>query len=617
MRVVAIDPAPGKKSTVFNGVEFSQLDVLELGEFIKQLVAGKEPALVCWDAPLTGPFDPANAGSHYSDFTQRPIERFFSRSESGFKRPEGISVLGYAGCPHWTISRSLLGLPRVGPFDTQQSRLPLKLISETNTELKSRPSVVEIHPALAAWLWCRTVRDPEASWVYKGTKGNKAERRKIQDEMWEIVLDRCGLDECLPQPRTDDEFDAAIGYILGKSFVQDGKRAPRRCLLLGDQAHGTFLLPNVRGLADAWMRWRVADGVKSIRTRSTAANARQFSANVKALPQFANQVGSQARSSTGAAIDVASNAVKQTANVAGDAFSRAKAGPKRAFASAATLADELLATVQGLLASSLAVDLNDLLQATVKGSATVYDKAMDAEYLRTFVGGGNHRLFDHGHTVAGAWEAVRNASPDDSFIEEALGFAEAIFKDLTTPKGLPIANWDKATYDSTAAYLQSNFGIPKDWFYDINSYDAPELLAGAIGLVSVVFSWNEKDTEKFSKLVGNMGVAAVFSANPVLMIVTLTSLSRAFHKAEHSGEYVEAVDGLLKGGIGTGATLAAAAQIAVFGGPAGLTLLTGLTAGILVNRATKDLSVAQLHQFILERTTAAATEISGLVQAGT
>ncbi len=92
--------------------------------------------------------------------------------------------------------------------------------------------------------------------------------------------------------------------------------------------------------------------------------------------------------------------------------------------------------------------------------AAAYDKAMDAEYLRTAIGGGNRRMFDGGHDLAGAWEAVRNTSPDDTFIEEALGYVEALFKDLTAPKGLPIASWDKSAYDQIANGLQSNFGIP-------------------------------------------------------------------------------------------------------------------------------------------------------------
>ena len=82
-----------------------------------------------------------------------------------------------------------------------------------------------------------------------------------------------------------------------------------------------------------------------------------------------------------------------------------------------------------------------------KGPVTTYDQAMDAEYLATHIGGGNHRLFDGGHTIAGAFEAVRAASPDDGLIEEGLGFVQGMFRDLTTTKGLPLANWDERTYD--------------------------------------------------------------------------------------------------------------------------------------------------------------------------
>lgn len=616
MRVIAIDPAPGKKSTVFDGADFLQCTAAELREFVNEIASKKEAVLVCWDAPLTGPFDPATAGSYRFDFTKRPIERFFSLEETGFKTPKGISVLGYGACPHWTISRSIIGLPRVGPFDRQENKLPLNLVTAFSDKIRSRKSVVEIHPGLAAWLWCRGERGADANWVYKGSKGSKGskdEMRRAREEMWEIAFARSGFEEELPHPETDDEFDAAIGYILGKLFMLDGVKAPRRSLILGDSEYGAFLLPNVPGLADAWIHWKDAVGVKPTFENRSSNNQshtpEDTAGGLRSVSKFAAAAGSNVKKSAASALDASASAAKQTTNAAGEVLTQAISGSKQQFSSVAALADELLGTVQGLLASSLAIDLNEMLQATVKGSATIYDKAMDADYLRTSIGGGGHRMFDGGHTLSGAWEAVRGASPDDSFIEEAVGFLEAMFKDMTTPKGLPIANWDKATYDNAAAYMQSSFGIPKDWFYDVNSYDAPELLAGVIGLVSVIFSWNEEDTEKFSRLVGNMGVAAVFSANPILMIVTVTSLARAFHKAEHSGEYLTAVDGLLKGGIGTGATLAAASQIAVFGGPAGLTLLAGLATGVLVNRATQNISVVQLHQFIMERTTAAATEV--------
>ena len=71
-------------------------------------------------------------------------------------------------------------------------------------------------------------------------------------------------------------------------------------------------------------------------------------------------------------------------------------------------------------------------------------------------------------------------------------------------------------------------------------------------------------------------------------------------------------NGHLKGGIGAGASLAAVAQIGVVGGPAGLALLVGLSAGILVNRATEKVSVVQIGQFVAERAAVAATETKRL-----
>lgn len=287
-------------------------------------------------------------------------------------------------------------------------------------------------------------------------------------------------------------------------------------------------------------------------------------------------------------------------------------GSRKAIESAVPTANGLLATTQGLLASALSTDVNALVQNMVKGPATIYDKAMDAEFLATSIGGGNHRMFDGGHTIFGAIKAVRDASPDDTVVKEAMGFLDSLFKDMSTPKGLPLANWDKTTYDQVAEYLQSNLGIPKDWFYDLNSYDAPELIGGVIGVVATALSWNRAETEEFAKLVGGMGVSALVAANPLLLVVTVVALARAFHKAHHAGEYVEFVDGQLKGGIGAGASLAAASRIAVVGGPAGLALLAGLAAGVLVNKATQEVSVGQIGRFVAERARIAAADTKGL-----
>ena len=292
-----------------------------------------------------------------------------------------------------------------------------------------------------------------------------------------------------------------------------------------------------------------------------------------------------------------------------EAVDRVVAGSGKALETVTPLADRLLSTTQGLLASRLSDDLNGLLANLVTGPATIYDKAMDGKYLATSIGGGNHRMFDGGHSIVGAFRAVRDASPDDTVIQEAMGFVEGMFKDMTTPKGLPITTWDKASYDQVAEFLKSNFGIPKDWFYDLNSYNAPGLLGGIVGVLATALSWNRADTESFSKLVGGMALPAVLRANPLLLIVTVVALARAFHKAHRTGDYTAMADGAFSGAVGAGASLAAASQIAVLGGPAGLGLLAGVCAGILAHKAAEKVRVAEIGRFAAESATSAAEEV--------
>jgi hypothetical protein len=44
--------------------------------------------------------------------------------------------------------------------------------------------------------------------------------------------------------------------------------------------------------------------------------------------------------------------------------------------------------------------------------ATLVSKGMDSEYIRTHIGGGWHRLYDGGHSLAGSWNVVGSSLPD-------------------------------------------------------------------------------------------------------------------------------------------------------------------------------------------------------------
>ena len=261
---------------------------------------------------------------------------------------------------------------------------------------------------------------------------------------------------------------------------------------------------------------------------------------------------------------------------------------------------QTFATVQGLLANAdLSRTINDWLQGMVSGSPTIYDRAMDATYNTTHIGGGFHRMFDGSHTIPGAFEAVRNASPDDNIFQEAAGLLQALARDATTPRGLPLVNWDQDTFNRLAETL-GGLGISRDWLIDLVSYDAVELVGSSIGVVAIALNWNNEDIEEFTTIVGGMGMSAAVSANPLLLIVTIVALAKAFHTARKTGDWKEFTDGLAKGGICTGAVLLVTSTL---GGPAVVVLLTGLCVGIAAHRVTENVSIVEVGQFVVRQVT--------------
>ena len=293
-------------------------------------------------------------------------------------------------------------------------------------------------------------------------------------------------------------------------------------------------------------------------------------------------------------------AVKRGASVVSESVTQVARSARVQLADLSTLS-------VGALASTLSTDLNSALASLAEGSATIYDKAMDAEYLTTHIGGGSHRMFDGGHTLWGALKATRDASTEDTLSQEAFGYMQGLFRDGTTPKGLPLANWDKATYDNVSGYLDSHFGIPKEWFYDLNSFDAAEVLGASVGAVSLVLCWNRADAEQFGKLVGGLGLSAALTANPLLIVVAVVAFAKAFHKARAEGRTAEAIDGGARGLLTSGAVLGSVSLVTMAGGPAALALLVGLVVGLAVSRLASNVSATEVARALAGRLQVAAT----------
>lgn len=184
------------------------------------------------------------------------------------------------------------------------------------------------------------------------------------------------------------------------------------------------------------------------------------------------------------------------------------------------------------------ISQTDILRWTegiTKSAATKFDKALDAKYLQNAIGGGNHRLYDGGHTLQGAYDNVTNmcAMTGCTTTEKWNGLMGALWKDITTPKGLPFFNMNKITYDNMANWLTNTIpGTNKAWVYDMLSFDALEIVSSTMSIVGVIFLLNKNDMEKLSMLLGNIGVVSVASANPLLAIVGIVTIAYAIFKGK-------------------------------------------------------------------------------------
>lgn len=339
---------------------------------------------------------------------------------------------------------------------------------------------------------------------------------------------------------------------------------------------------------------------KQVADATVSGSRRAAEAAGAAAASTARVVGASAKTAAAASASAGQVIGSGAAKVGATSGRAVATGARWLFDSTTAQTARVFAAAQGLVASDLSPQLNKLVQEAVKGKATVFDKAMDAVFIDTGIGGSYHRLFDGGHTIYGAFRAAHGASPDDSLIQETLGAIQGLLRDVSTPRGLPLATWDKETFDAVAASLDSNFGIPKRWLYDLNTYDVGELVGGTVGMVSLIFGWNKAETESFGSLAAGMSMSAAVSANPLLLAVSVVAFGRAFHKANHADEYVELAEGALKGAIGTGSSLGAIALVGVAGGPAGVALLAGVAAGVLVHTATKDVTLEAISQFVKE-----------------
>jgi hypothetical protein len=197
--------------------------------------------------------------------------------------------------------------------------------------------------------------------------------------------------------------------------------------------------------------------------------------------------------------------------------------------------------------------------------ATLFSKAMDAEYLRTHIGGGWHRLYDGGHSLVGSWKAVSSSLPDLGTLHQLRIWANEYWKDLITTRGMPIFILDHADQVS-------------EYFKHLDCVNVAQLIGGDICGVSIYCNWNDP-----AKLVASATAtecSGIVYANVVAPLVSLIALGRAYFligKSEQD-DLQDLIAPALKGLSRSGATVLLITAI-----PGGF--LLHLSSGIVISLA--------------------------------
>lgn len=304
--------------------------------------------------------------------------------------------------------------------------------------------------------------------------------------------------------------------------------------------------------------------------------------------------------------------LKDLGRATGDAAGRAAAAVTSIDArdAAASAASWIAQSCNLALASDLAGAADRWMHHTFKSATTAYDRAMDAEYIRTHIGGGLHRLFDGGHDLLGAWRAARDAVPDDTRIEEIQGYLIGLWHDVVTPMGLPVVTWDIETYRAFSATLQHALHVSPGWVSDMASYTATELGGSIAGVASLLLNLQRNDVARYAELCASLSISGAAGGNPVLVAIAIVAALKGAHEAHKTGEWSKWGVAVGKGAATTGVS---AGVIALVGGMTGGVL--AIPAAICTKVALDKLEKLARRRFAAVSIAAFETEMRMTLQA--
>jgi hypothetical protein len=227
--------------------------------------------------------------------------------------------------------------------------------------------------------------------------------------------------------------------------------------------------------------------------------------------------------------------------------------------------------------------LDQWLAATFNHNFDAYDRAIDAVYNATHVGGSQlHHLVDGQHSLLGALAAVKDVAADDGFARELAQASEHLLRDTASVSGTNVLYSIEPDTFQKVAGVAAHAGVSKSYLADAMTVNGSELLGGAIGLAAAIVVARRGQPEDLSRLSGAMLASSFASANPALLGVAGASMAYALYKGEGKRAC------LVQAGRGAVVSGSVILVTNVLGGPVWWGCLAGMGTAVLVGKALDD-----------------------------
>ena len=268
------------------------------------------------------------------------------------------------------------------------------------------------------------------------------------------------------------------------------------------------------------------------------------------------------------------------------------------------LAESLAWISQITSESALSKSLERISADSFNTLSNAYTKALDGAFAEgglksgiDYISPTTHRIDIPGHTLLDAVQKIKDALPDDTKWQEFKGLISSLASDMSSVTGLPISVLGKDSRESITAILEK-VGISESKFVDLWSQNTVEVIGSVVPAIALLLSWNDKDTQNFTKIVGMINVTSLYAGNPLSMVISIVGLARSYHRVKKKKESTKSwILALSKGGAISTASII---LMSLLGPIMWTSLIIILVTAMIFNKNNIKINWSYLSNFIKE-----------------